>query len=52
MQSLQADQSLYNRKGICEKSSSSRSFAGQEYNILVPDAKISIFLEKKGIPHI
>ena len=31
MQSLQADQSLYNRKGVCYISFNSRSFAGQEY---------------------
>ena len=40
MQSLQADQSLYNRKGVCYISLSIGRFSGwQEYNILDHDCK-------------
>ena len=46
MQSLQADQSLYNRKGVCYIVQLSVFCRSRIYNILVPDAKISIFLEK------
>ena len=44
MQSLQADQSLYNRKGVCYIVL--LSVFCRSRIILVPDAKISIFLEK------
>lgn len=44
MQSLQADQSLYNRKGVCYILFNTWSFPGwQEYYILVEIAKINIF---------
>ncbi len=46
MQSLQADQSLYNRKGGCYIVQLSVFRRSRIYYILVPDAKISIFLEK------
>ena len=40
MQSLQADQSLYNRKGVCYISFSYRSFPGDKNtSILIRDRK-------------
>ena len=48
MLSLQADQSLYNRKGVCYIVQLSVFRRSRILNILVPDAKISIFLEKRA----
>ena len=51
MQSLQADQSLYNHKGVCYISFNTWSFPGwQEYIFLTMTAKINKFRQRRRLP--